>query len=144
MTSALTRLVIVDTGPLVAFLDRREAHHHWIAEQARTLALPWLLCEAVLAESWRLLRKMPNAQDALLEMVENGLLQVQFVLAEEIQPVRLLRQKYRDVPMSLADACLVRMAEKFDNHVICTLNSDFSIYRKRGRKLIPLIVPSNK
>jgi predicted nucleic acid-binding protein len=133
--------VIVDTGPLVAFLDRREAHHDWIAEQARTLALPWLLCEAVLAESWRLLSRLPVAQDALLEMVETGLLKVEFALSEEIGPVRLLRQKYRDIPMSLADACLVRMAEKFDDYALCTLDSDFTVYRKHGRQPIPLITP---
>ncbi len=138
----MTRGVIVDTGPLVAFLDRREAHHGWMAEQARTLALPWLLCEAVLAESWHLLRRLPAAQDALLEMVENGLLKVEFALSDDIEAVHLLRQKYRDIPMSLADACLVRMAEKFDDHAICTLDSDFTVYRKHGRHPIPLVTPA--
>lgn len=138
----MTRGVIVDTGPLVAFLDRREAHHGWMAEQARTLALPWLLCEAVLAESWHLLRRLPAAQDALLEMVENGLLKVEFALSDDIEAVRFLRQKYRDIPMSLADACLVRMAEKFDDHAICTLDSDFTVYRKHGRHPIPLVTPA--
>lgn len=137
----MTRPVIVDTGPLVAFLDRREAHHRWIAEQAGTLAVPWLLCEAVLAESWHLLRRLPGAQDALLEMVETGLLQIEFALADDIKPVRLLRRKYRDIPMSLADACLVRMAEKLDDHAICTLDADFTVYRKHGRQPIPLIIP---
>ena len=138
----MTRGVIVDTGPLVAFLDRREAHHGWMAEQARTLALPWLLREAVLAESWHLLRRLPAAQDALLEMVENGLLKMEFALSDDIEAVRLLRQKYRDIPMSLADACLVRMAEKFDDHAICTLDSDFTVYRKHGRHPIPLVTPA--
>lgn len=139
----MTRWVIIDTGPLVAFLDRRETHHGWIAEQAGTLALPWLLCEAVLAESWHLLRRLPVAQDILLEMVENGLLKVEFALSDDIEAVRLLRQKYRDIPMSLADACLVRMAEKFDDHAICTLDSDFTVYRKHGRHPIPLITPAS-
>jgi len=138
----MTRWAIIDTGPLVAFLDRREAHHDWITGQARTLTLPWLLCEAVLAESWHLLRRLPVAQDALLEMVENGLLKVDFTLSDDIKAVRLLRQKYRDIPMSLADACLVRMAEKFDDHAICTLDSDFTVYRKHGRQPIPLITPA--
>ena len=137
----MTRWAIIDTGSLVAVLDRREAHHDWIAEQARTLALPWLLCEAVLAESWHLLRRLPVAQDALLAMVENGLLKVDFALSDDIKAVRLLRQKYRDIPMSLADACLVRMAEKFVDHAICTLDSDFTVYRKHGRQSIPLITP---
>jgi predicted nucleic acid-binding protein len=140
----VTQPIIVDTGPLVAFLDRREAHHGWIAEEAATLALPWLLCEAVLAESWHLLRRLPVARDALLEMVENGLLKVAFALSEEIEPVRLLCRQYRDVPMSLADACLVRMAEKFDDHAICTLDSDFIIYRKHGRQVIPLVTPGQR
>ena len=138
----MTQWVIVDTGPLVAFLDRREAHHDWIAERSQMFTLPWLLCEAVLAASWHLLRRLPGAQDVLLDMVEGGLLKVEFALASEIGQVRLLRRKYRDIPMSLADACLVRMAELFDDHAICTLDADFTVYRKHGRKPIPLITPS--
>lgn len=138
----MARRVIVDSGPLVAFLDRRESRHAWISEQAKTLPLPWLLCEAVLAESWHLLRSLPRAQDAMLEMVEIGLLKVEFALTGEIGQLRLLREKYRDIPMSLADACLVRMAETFDDHAVCTLDSDFTIYRKHRREPIPLITPS--
>jgi hypothetical protein len=58
--------------------------------------------------------------------------------------VRLLRQKYRDIPMSLANACLVRMAEKFDDYALCTLDSDFTVYRKHGRQPIPLITPGQQ
>lgn len=70
------------------------------------------------------------------------LLRVEFALTGEIGQLRLLRAKYRDIPMSLADACLARMAEKFDDHAVCTLDSDFTIYRKHRREPIPLITPS--
>lgn len=60
----------------------------------------------------------------------------------EAWDVRLLRAKYRDLPMSLADACLVRLAEMCDDHHVCTLDADFTIYRKHGRTPIPLIKPS--
>jgi len=138
----MTQPAIVDTGPLVAFLDRREAQHAWAAETASSLALPWRTCEAVLAECWHLLRRAPEAQDALLALVEEGLLSVDFALAREIAPVRALRRKYRDLPMSLADACLVRLAERFDDHAVCTLDSDFAVYRKHGREPLSLLMPA--
>ncbi|MGH8582804.1 MAG: hypothetical protein ACREWG_08435 [Gammaproteobacteria bacterium] len=67
---------------------------------------------------------------------------MEFALTGEIGQLRVRREKYRDIPMSLADACLVRMAETFDDHAVCTLDSDFAIYRKHRREPIPLITPT--
>ena len=139
---AATQWVIADTGPLVALLDRREAHHVWIREQSKELNVPWMTCEAVLAEAWYLLRRWPSAQDAMLKMVDDGRIEIGFSLGQQIGAVQALRNAYRDVPMSLADACLVRMAELYDDHSVCTLDTDFRVYRKHGRQLIPVIMAS--
>ena len=138
----MTRGAIVDTGPLVAYLDRAERHHAWAAERVRELAAPLLVCEPVLAEAMYLLSRLPKAQDALLGLVENGALRVAFRLEEHVAALLALHRKYRDRPMSLADACIVRMAELFGEHQVFTLDSDFSVYRKHGQEPLDLIHPS--
>jgi predicted nucleic acid-binding protein len=76
-----------------------------------------------------------------LELLQNGALAISFRIDEHVDALRKLLQKYRDTPMSLADACVVRMAEIHDQHEILTLDSDFLVYRKHGRVPIALIHP---
>ncbi len=135
-------VAIVDAGPLVAFFDRAERHHLWVAERFEELDAPLLLCEPVLAEAMYLLARYPKAQDALLELIENGALRLAFRVDEHVGDLRKLVWKYRDTPMSLADACVVRMSEIHDRHSVLTLDSDFLIYRKHGRTALPLINPT--
>ena len=133
---------IVDTGPLVAFFDRAEQYHHWVAERFDELDAPLLVCEPVLAEAMYLLARYPRAQDALLGLIQNGALSVAFRIDEHVAPLRKLLQKYSDTPISLADACIVRMSEVHDRHGVLTLDSDFLVYRKHGRTSLPLIYPA--
>jgi predicted nucleic acid-binding protein len=133
---------IVDTGPLVAFFDRSERHHRWVAERVEELEAPLLICEPVLTEAIYLLARYAKAQDALFELLQNGALSVAFRIDEHVVALRKLLQKYRDTPMSLADACVVRMAEIHDRHAVLTLDSDFSVYRKNGRVPLTLIRPA--
>jgi predicted nucleic acid-binding protein len=133
---------IVDTGPIVAFLDQAERHHGWVAGCLEDLEAPLLVCEPVLTEAMYLLRRYPGAQDALLELVRNDALRVAFRIDEHVGALGKLLQKYRDTPMSLADACVVRMAEIHERHAVLTLDSDFSVYRKHGRAPITLIHPA--
>ena len=134
-------VAIVDTGPLVAFLDRSERHHGWVASRIDELDAPLVACEPVLAEAMFLLSRVGKAQDALLGLLENGALRIGLQVGEHVAALRALHRKYRDVPMSLADACIVRMAELYERHMILTLDSDFSIYRKHGRMPLSLICP---
>ncbi len=133
--------VIVDTGPLVAFFDRAERHHRWAIERIEESQAPLLVCEPVLAETMYLLGGHAKAQDALWGLMENGALDMAFQIDEHVGALRKLMHKHRDTPMSLADACLVRMAEIHEHHAIMTLDSDFSIYRKQGRTPLALIHP---
>lgn len=135
----MTRQAIIDTGPLVAFLDKDEKHHQWARDQITQLTEPLLVCEPVLTETMFLLSRFPAAQAALLRLLENGALSVSFRLDENIPEVRTLLKKYADRPISLADACVVRMSELHDRHLIFTLDSDFGIYRKHGRQALRLI-----
>ncbi len=135
------RAAIVDTGPLVAFLDRTEQHHRWVIERVHELDTPLLVCEPVLTEALHLLMRFPAAQDALFDFLETGALKVAFQVEEHLAELRKLHRKYRDRPMSLADACIVRMAEIHERHAVLTLDSDFLVYRKHGRTPLALICP---
>lgn len=137
----MARDAIADTGPLVAYFDRAERNHAWALGRVRELQAPLLVCEPVLAEVMYLLGELPKAQDALFGLIENGALRIAFHVEEHVAALRALHRKYRDRPMSLADACIVRMAELFDEHAVLTLDSDFSVYRKHGQRPLDLIHP---
>jgi uncharacterized protein len=89
-----------------------------------------------------LLARHARAHDALFGLLQNSALSVAFRIDEHIGAVRKLLAKYRDTPMSLADACIVRMAELHDRHAVLTLDSDFLVYRKHGRTALALIHPT--
>jgi uncharacterized protein len=103
--------VIVDTGPLVAFLNGRDRHHAWVAGVLDRIAPPLLTCDSVLSEACFLLQDVRGGSDAVLELVSRGIVRPTFRLDTELEAVRRLIAKYSSVPMSLADACLVRMTE---------------------------------
>ena len=134
--------VILDTGPLVALLNRADRHHQWATEQWGQITPPLLTCEAVVAEACFLVRRFPDGQAAVLELARRGILDVSFRLVEETESLVRLLKKYRDVPMSLADGCMVRMAERYPEGIVFTLDTDFSIYRKNGRQVIPTLTPA--
>lgn len=132
---------LADTGPLVAYLDRSDQHHKWSKQQFARFTEPLLTCEAVIAETLFLLRRGGISPDALLKLIIRGLLVPAFHLEKEAEAILNLMQRYRNVPMSLADACLVRMAETHERSTVFTLDSDFTIYRKAQRRVIPLLRP---
>lgn len=132
--------VILDTGPLVAFMDKTERHHAWASAQFKTFKPPFLTCEPVLTECLFLLKRLPAGQEKLLELVARKALILDFRLKDDIRSILQMHAKYRNIPMSLADSCLVRMAET-TGYPICTLDSDFLIYRKQDGHSISLIAP---
>ena len=135
---------IADTGVIVAFLDKRDAWNNWTNEQMRRLPIPFLTCEAVIVEACFLTAHLQGGKENVLKLVSSGVLQIDFSLQTEIEAVEKLIKKYADVPMDFADACLVRMSELNADAIVFTIDSDFSIYRKHGRKQIPLIIPNKK
>jgi predicted nucleic acid-binding protein len=132
--------VIVDTGPIVALLSSKDAHHAWTTELLRTIAPPLLTCEAVISEACFLVRRLDGGQDAVLALIDRGVLKLDFSLNAELAAVRKLMDKYSSVPMALADACLVRMSELNPKAKVLTLDSDFKIYRRNRRQQIPCLM----
>jgi predicted nucleic acid-binding protein len=131
--------VLVDAGFLVALLAARDRNHGWAVDAAATRAPPWHTCEAVLSEAVFLLGRRC---DALAALLGRGAVLVPFQLSEEQGAVLALIGKYADVPMSLADACLVRMSELLPDPVLLTTDRDFRVYRRHGRKVVPCVMPA--
>lgn len=134
--------IIADTGVIVAYLDKRDEWHDWTLEQMKIMPAPFSVCESVITESCFLLEHLHNGKNNVLAMLKAGFLTTDFSLFGEVESVQNLIKKYDNVPMSLADACLVRMSELADDSTVFTLDSDFHIYRKNGRQKISLIIPT--
>ena len=133
--------VLVDTGPLVALLNRRDGYHSWATAQFGSLQAPLHTCEAVLAEAHHLLSRVHEGTSRLNELLDSDRIAVGFRYAEHRQRVHRLMQDYADQPMSFADACLVALAEKAIHPVVFTLDTDFTVYRRSRRRPLELIAP---
>ena len=133
--------VVVDSSFLVALLNRRERDHEWADATTDRFPPPWTVCEAVLAEAFYLLGE--DGRPALAAILRRGALVPAFSVGEHLSRVLGLMDKYADVPMSLADACLVRMSETLPDPVILTLDADFGVYRRHGRQVVPFVSPEH-
>ncbi|MEQ1840631.1 MAG: PIN domain-containing protein, partial [Verrucomicrobiales bacterium] len=131
----------LDSGPLVAYLASDEQNHGWANRQFTEHEGPILTCEAVISEAWFLLRNSSRHLRQLQAMLADGIFDLTFHLSEEASGVSALMDKYENVPMSLADACLVRLSELNPKLPLITLDSDFKIYRRHGRQMITVISP---
>jgi predicted nucleic acid-binding protein len=131
---------LLDTGPLVAFINGADGFHRWAADALGRFEAPLVTCDAVIAEAWHLLGRAKKGRETLLALLASGNLQIAFSLAKDGPATFKLMAKYADAPMSVADACLVRMAELDASATIITLDSDFRVYR-RGRAALRLAAP---
>lgn len=129
---------IVDTGYLVALLRNGDEHHTWAKSLAGKLDLPLLTCEAVIAEAAFHLRSAAY----ILEMLRRGVLEIAFDCRKHLESLHDLAQRYADRRPDLADLCLIRMSELYPRHSVITVDeSDFRVYRRNKRDVIPLICP---
>jgi uncharacterized protein len=131
--------VLVDASFLVALINRQDSNHRWAAAQASAFARPWRTCEPVLSETFYTLG--PPGTPHLIELLRRHALVCSFQINENLDDIIRLLKKYADVPMSLADACLVRMAEILSDPMLLTTDSDFHVYRRHGRQVVPCVTP---
>jgi uncharacterized protein len=135
--------VILDTGPLVALLRKKDQFHQWSESTIIALPGPLITCEPVIVEACFLLRHTYAGQEAVMSWIHDGTIQIDFDLEAYADDLRTLMARYASVPMSLADACLVKMAELNRNSSVITLDSDFKIYRLNRNQPIALLMPDN-
>jgi uncharacterized protein len=135
------KCVIADTGPLVAMLDRDDKDHAWAVREGRRLPPKMISCEAVLSEVHFLTQDLPSAKDRIESWLADGRLELPFTVRDHHTLIHELMARYANVPMSFADACLVRMSELWPEALVFTLDSDFRIYRRNKRQSLPLVCP---
>ena len=134
------RAILLDTGVIVALLDRSQRDHAACVEAIGRAAAPLITCEAVIAESCYLLRGRLGAAEAVLEIVRSGVVQIPLQLSGAAAALQHLFRKYRDREMDLADACLIHLAGELQTGDILTLDSDFEVYRWAGNKRFNLLL----
>jgi predicted nucleic acid-binding protein len=134
------KATLLDTGVIVALLDRDERYHVQCVEVVSDIVGSLATCDAVIAEACYLLRRTAGASEAVVRNVANGVFQTPVRLVDRAGAIEKLLRKYRDVPMDLADACLVDLADQIDTGRILTLDRDFELYRWRSRRKFDLLV----
>lgn len=135
-------MIIIDTGIIVALLDRDDQHHAWAVEQLKQFTLPFYTCEAVLAESFFLLNRVPRGVSQLLQLLRRpNVIQIKNEFETTCESVFRFIEKYQNIPASFADACLIQMAENHKKSRIWTVDKHFTIYRIHKRQKINLIFP---
>lgn len=131
---------IADTGFVVAFRNRTDRYHAWAMDLVRDVTEPLLTCESVLSEAAFHL----GSSEAVLALVDDGLLRVAFDVPRNLEALRALAQRYEDRHPDLADLCLIRMSEIYPRHSVITVDeADFRVYRRNKREVIPTICPPN-
>jgi predicted nucleic acid-binding protein len=130
---------IVEASFLVALWRKNDQNHAWAVHQARLHPPPWITCESVLSEADHLLA--PDGCATLRLACRRGALRIVSLDGDAFLPVLDLLDKYADVPMSIADACLVRLTEILPNPLLLTTDSDFKIYRRLGKRAITTRMP---
>lgn len=136
----MPKKVIIDAGPLVAFLDAGDEHHEWAAKQFARFPF-FETCDAALAEACARLAYAGFDQTKAVRLVSEGAVKLTFNVADNLDRVLALMGKYSDQPMDFADACLVAMSEEQKDAIMITVDRDFRIYRRHGRDRIPLATP---
>ena len=139
----MARRVLVDAGPIAALLDRRDTHHDWAKQQLAHLHQPLLTCEGVVSEVFFLFAHVRGGPSTFAELLRHKLIRVdsEFSYCEHSTEILDNVERYKNVPMSFADACLVRMTEIKRDSLVFTIDRDFLTYRRNGRERIPLIAP---
>jgi|SRR5436305_10133371 predicted nucleic acid-binding protein len=136
------RRVLVDTGPIVAILSRRDQYHRICVEALREMPGPLFTCWPVMTEAAWLLRRDLNAVQKLLNSMDTGFVALLPLGTDDAKPIASIMKKYRDIRIQLADAALVHLAARDGLDTIFTLDHrDFSVYRlPRGRtlRLLPI------
>lgn len=132
--------VIFDTGPLVAWFCPRDEHHAWARRTFAEVAPASVVCEAVLAEVCYLVAKEGVPRARVIEFIHRTRTKATS-LSNELDAVRALLDRYADIPMDFADACVIRLSELHSEFVVCTTDTDFRFYRKNESDLIPLLAP---
>jgi hypothetical protein len=135
-------MIAVDTGPIVALFDKNDDKHHICVEAFKVIREPLITTWPVITEAFHLLGFSHTVQDDLWEFIERETVLIYDLDKTFVKTCRGLMRKYHDLPMDLADASLVAVADAENIRTIFTLDKDFKVYRTRQNKHFKLL-PGN-
>ena len=140
MATVASRQFIIDTGPLVALLNRRDTYHGWTWQQLQTVTEPLLTVESVVSEALFLLKRHSLPVTGLVGLLQSRELRIPHA-PDFAGRIAGLLKKYADLPTSLADAALLELSEHYPRTPILTLDTDFRVYRRVDRTMAPTLMP---
>jgi len=132
--------ILIDSGPLIALFDASDKYHHQAVRFIKSNKYPLVTTLASVTETLHLLDFNRNAQIDFIDWVHKGAVEIQNIENSDFGRLKELTDKYRDLPMDLADSCLVYLAEKMNLNTIATIDRDFTIYRIQGRRKFKIIL----
>ena len=133
-------MILIDTGPIVAFFDKDDRHHSLCIEILKDIREPFVTTWPVLTECFYLLNFSWEVQDSLWLFMQRGGIEVYPLEKDLLHRCRELMKQYRDLPMDLADATLVALADVLEIPKIFTLDHrDFSVYRFKQKRRFTII-----
>jgi uncharacterized protein len=134
-------MILVDAGPLIAIVKADDQHHAACTAALKSIRQPLATVWPALTEAMYLLAEVPRAQEAVWEMIARGAVQLLPLDANDVFRIRELMRKYADRGMDLADAALLRVAEREGIRQFFTVDrKDFDVYRLHGRTR-PVLIP---
>ena len=126
--------VLIDSGPLIALFDADDRYHSVSVDFIRRNRRPLATSLANITEAVYVLDYSRDAQTAFLKWISSSSIAIEAIDPDEILKICQLFEKYHDVPMDFADACMVYLGERLSTDEIATVDSDFEVYRMRGKR----------
>ena len=137
---AATPVGLIDTGAILALVDRDDARHEGCVAAYNDHRLPWLTTEAVLTETLHLVRRNVRDDRGVWQLLRSGAIRMSSIANEELLHIQTLVDDYPDRPMDFADATLVHIAARERLSLILTIDrDDFETYRLPGRKKFTIL-----
>jgi uncharacterized protein len=133
-------MILIDSGPLIALFDSSDKYHKIALDFIRENKSPLITSLASITETLHMLDFNRNAQIDFLEWISRGAVEIHNIDNNDFKRLKDLTEKYKDLPMDFADACLVYLAEKFNIFTIATIGRDFTIYRIKGKKKFKVVL----
>jgi predicted nucleic acid-binding protein len=131
---------LIDTGAILALVDQDDEAHESCVEAYNGSRLPWLTTEAVLTESFHLVRRNLRSDRSIWTLLHSGAIVMSTIANEELPQIHALMSQYSDRPMDFADATLVHLAAREHLSLIFTIDrDDFSTYRLPNRKKFTIV-----
>ncbi len=136
----MKNVALIDSGPIIALFNRDDRFHEKTLETLRGFRGYFITSWPVVTEAAYMLSFSVVAQIALFEWIERGAVTVETITLDDLPYIKTRMKKYSDLPMDLADASLMCIAERENIRTIFSIDSDFSIYRTlKGKSLVNLL-----